>query len=363
MVEDITERKRLEEELELINQIYLSSSEAMAVIDANQLVITVNPAFTQITGYATDEVIGKNLSILRSGLHSKSFYRAKWLEINTTGHWQGEVLHRRKNGEVYAEWLTINTIHNEDGTIRRRIALFSDVSKIQEAQQQAQELLRQNRLLTKEMLRSLEMERHHISRELHDELGQWLTAIQAEATAIRGSAVGHVLIGAHAISDSAVKMHEVIRRIVRRLRPSLLDSLGLEDSLRELVALWGKRHAGISCELSLEGDFNGLGDAINITVYRVVQEALNNVAKHADATRVQIKLSRKPEGELCLTVKDNGVGMDIHALTDGIGLLGMRERVIAMDGEFNLRSTPGYGVTIEVGFEFANPLRRENGKS
>jgi diguanylate cyclase (GGDEF)-like protein/PAS domain S-box-containing protein len=126
---DITERKRAEEEMKLAALLYQHSSEAMMVADANGDILDINPAFTRLTGYAPDEAIGKNPKILKSGLHGWVFYQKMWQAINTTGHWQGEIWNRRKSGEIYAEWLSINTIFNEDGSVHRRVALFSDISE------------------------------------------------------------------------------------------------------------------------------------------------------------------------------------------------------------------------------------------
>jgi diguanylate cyclase (GGDEF)-like protein/PAS domain S-box-containing protein len=101
----------------------------MLVTDANNLIIDINPAFTQLTGYSLAEVIGTDPKFLGSGRQDDDFYKAMWDKLNTTGCWQGEVWNRRKNGEIFAESLTINTIYNEEGTVHRRVALFSDISE------------------------------------------------------------------------------------------------------------------------------------------------------------------------------------------------------------------------------------------
>ncbi|HTP07455.1 MAG TPA: EAL domain-containing protein [Anaerolineae bacterium] len=131
---DISERKQAEESLRLASLVFQNSSEAMTVTDADGAILSINPAFTEVTGYALDEVIGKNPKILNSGRQDEAFYRDMWREINTTGHWQGEIWNRRKNGEVYAEWLTINSTFNEDGSVHRRVALFSDITKMKESE-------------------------------------------------------------------------------------------------------------------------------------------------------------------------------------------------------------------------------------
>ncbi|MDO9365275.1 MAG: EAL domain-containing protein [Methylotenera sp.] len=123
----------INDELQLALLIYQNSSEAMAVTGADGTVITINPAFTKFTGYTPDEVIGKNIKILSSGRQDKKFYQAMWHAINTTGFWQGEILNQRKNGEIYTEWLTINTVTNENGSVHRRVAIFSDITNKKEA--------------------------------------------------------------------------------------------------------------------------------------------------------------------------------------------------------------------------------------
>ncbi|GAB3538522.1 hypothetical protein GCM10027343_04450 [Noviherbaspirillum agri] len=125
---DITERKQAESTMRMATMVYQSSSEAMTITNADGIVIETNPAFTKITGYRREEVIGRHIKILRSGRQDQAFYDAMWQALNTSGHWQGEIWNRRKNGEVYAEWLTINTSYNTDGSVNCRIALFSDIT-------------------------------------------------------------------------------------------------------------------------------------------------------------------------------------------------------------------------------------------
>jgi len=126
---DITERKKAEESMQLAAMVYQNSSESIMVTDADNTIIAVNPAFERTTAYPVAEVIGKNPRLLASGRHDKYFYQAMWDSINSEGHWRGELWDRKKNGEVYAKLLTINTILNEDGSIHRYVALFSDITE------------------------------------------------------------------------------------------------------------------------------------------------------------------------------------------------------------------------------------------
>ncbi|MDD2742715.1 MAG: EAL domain-containing protein [Rhodocyclaceae bacterium] len=132
---DVTEQKKTLEALQIASTVFQASAEAMAVTDAQNHIISVNPAFEQTTGYSAAEVLGKNPHILSSGRQGRAFYQAMWQDLNNSGHWRGEIWNRRKNGEEYLEQLTINTTFNEDGTVNRRVALFSDITERKNAEE------------------------------------------------------------------------------------------------------------------------------------------------------------------------------------------------------------------------------------
>lgn len=242
-----------------------------------------------------------------------------------------------------------------------------DISQLKDAATRNLELLRENRLLTQSLFKVQEEERRHLARELHDELGQWLTAIFAEAKAIANSVSqgSGIYTGAQAISDSVGKMHDVVHDLLHQLRPALLDMLGLADSLRELKKQWCSHHPETSCELVLEGEFGGLSETVNITVYRIVQEALSNISSHAHASRAQVRLRREQDetaatDTLWLSVEDNGRGYNPNQQFGGLGLLGMRERAIAAGGEFTSRSAPGHGTHIDIRLPLKQPEQGES---
>jgi len=126
---NVTAHKAAQEKLLLASLVLNHSSEAMLATNAANSIVDVNPAFTALTGYTRDEVVGKNPSILQSGLQGAEFYGEMWRALETQGRWQGELWNKRKNGEVFAEWLTINTICHPDGSVNRRVALFSDITE------------------------------------------------------------------------------------------------------------------------------------------------------------------------------------------------------------------------------------------
>lgn len=134
------QRNEAVKSLQLAASVYAASSEGILITNANNRIISVNPAFTEITGYTAAEVIDKDPSILNSGHHNADFYLAMWQSIEATGKWNGEIWDRRKNGEIYPKWLTIDTIFNTDGSVLRRVALFTDITKKKEAENKIQHL-------------------------------------------------------------------------------------------------------------------------------------------------------------------------------------------------------------------------------
>ncbi|WP_432742616.1 EAL domain-containing protein [Methylobacter sp. G7] len=132
---DITERKVNEEKLKLANLVYQAIGEAIMVADADNRIVTVNPAFTELTGYSLQEAIGQSTTLLKSGHQNEAFYQIMWHTLETTGHWQGEIWNRRKNGETYLEWLTINTVYDDQNKVRHRVAMFSDITDQKHAEQ------------------------------------------------------------------------------------------------------------------------------------------------------------------------------------------------------------------------------------
>ena len=129
IITDIHSRKENEEALKLAGLVYQHSNEAMMVTDAAGIIIDVNQTFTAMTGYSLQEIIGRDPSILRSGKHPASFYERMWNSMNSTGHWEGELWNKRKSGEIFAEWLSINAAYNPDGSVHRWVAQFSDITE------------------------------------------------------------------------------------------------------------------------------------------------------------------------------------------------------------------------------------------
>ncbi|EGV20319.1 EAL domain-containing protein [Thiocapsa marina] len=133
---DITERREAEERLRQAARAFESAAEGVTVTDARGNIVSVNLAFTEITGYSEAEVLGQNPRILQSGRHGRAFYEGMWASIGTTGRWCGELWNKRKNGEIYPEWMTIASVYDDVGTLTNYVAVFADISALRESESQ-----------------------------------------------------------------------------------------------------------------------------------------------------------------------------------------------------------------------------------
>ncbi|MDZ7735633.1 MAG: EAL domain-containing protein [Gammaproteobacteria bacterium] len=137
---DVTEQRHYELQLRQAAHVLASTREGVTITDLDKHILSVNQAFTDITGYTEEEVLGKTPAVLSSGYHGKSFYEAMWRSIMETGHWQGEIWNRRKSGEIYPEWLTISAVHDDQGNITNYVGVFSDISHIKQSESKLERL-------------------------------------------------------------------------------------------------------------------------------------------------------------------------------------------------------------------------------
>lgn len=194
-----------------------------------------------------------------------------------------------------------------------------------------------------------EEERRRLARDLHDEVGQCLTAIHVDATAIMNARrLLDTKASAQAILDVTRQMMEMVHDMLQRLRPSVLDELGLQAALNDLVDIWQQRNRAVTCRMTIGDELeDGMDEPITMAAYRIVQESLTNVSRHAAATVVTLDVS-KEQDILMIEIEDNGCGFDASATVSGYGLTGMRERVEGLGGECLLDSSPGRGTRIRV---------------
>lgn len=225
----------------------------------------------------------------------------------------------------------------------------NQTQQLKKAEAQSSKLLKENRQLIHTSLEVQEQERKYLARELHDEMGQCLTAIQADAELIRDNSHGntHIQTSAEAIINVSSRVYDVVHSMMHRLRPSILDNLGLVEAIKEEMDSFKTRNPNTQCACECTASLNNLDERTSINLYRIMQECLTNITKHAAASKVSIELS-STEKTISLKITDNGSGFDINIPSRGLGLIGMRERVSSLGGELLLETAPNKGLSIRI---------------
>ena len=222
------------------------------------------------------------------------------------------------------------------------------------------EALAENQRLAQAYVDMQEYEHKALARDLHDELGQYLNAIKLDAVSIGETAHDHPAAAgaARAMIANIDRVYGVVTGLIRQLRPVGFDDLGVAAALEHCINEWRSRLPAASIESSISGDLASLEETRGLVLYRLVQEALTNVARHSRATRVEIRIEQMEDvrGARCveLLIADNGRGADLRAPRTGLGLVGMRERVYALGGSISLASEPGAGFRVMSSLPITN---------
>ncbi len=211
-----------------------------------------------------------------------------------------------------------------------------------------------NKLLTQRSLEIQEEERRHLAQELHDELGQTIAAIKAVAVAISNREAPdkeHIDSSVKTIVQYSDHIYQVAKNMMHRLRPSVLDELGLIKALQNMIDDWNSRQDDIFCHFSFSDIPSDLSESLNISLFRIIQESLTNALKHSHASQVSISMNKfiaDGEEKINLTIEDDGVGLDENKTMSGLGLPGMKERIEMNGGTFELTSETAKGIKIEI---------------
>ena len=341
-------QQQLEETRDRYADLYDYAPVGYLTLDRRGYVLKINLTGCILLGLERASVVNKPFATHLDANQYQVFLAHLNKTFNSNNNVVGELTFKNHPDEKYVR-LESRTVNNSD-TCRM---IMTDIGPLKAMTNLNEALLIENRRLMQNLFSVQEKERRYIARELHDELSQWISAIYAEAETICNSIskAATAYVSAQSISESTQKMHQVIRRILYELRPPLLDTFGLKGALHELTKQWCKSHTHIALEYNLEGELENLGDDITITLYRIIQESLNNVCSHSNATAAQLNLSIETDAasaddSLVLRVRDNGKGFDTQKTSPGIGLVGMRERALAAGGEFTVRSLPNDGTEI-----------------
>lgn len=329
------------------------TADAIIIHDLSGNISFWNPAAERLFGYKSEEIIGRSASVLIPQGHDKE------LRQN-----MNEILHKKmidnydtqrvaRDGKLKDISLSAAPLVDpHTGKVIGDICSMRDITERKLAEE-AEKKLEENRELTRLIQRHIEDERRSLSRELHDELGQYVTAIKTFAVGIANKTsaeMPEVAASAQTIVAAANHIYDGMHNIIRKLRPGSLDNLGLSETLRDVVADWQSQNPKVRFSLELTGQLDELGETMNINLYRIVQESVTNALRHAQATAIEIKLRGSENGDVQLTIKDNGVGISMCNVDQGrhFGLLGMRERTQALMGSFSIDSMPEQGTIISV---------------
>ena len=353
---DITQRKQTEE-AQRIAAVAFESELGMTITNAERTILRINKAFTQITGYTAEDAVGQTPRLLSSGRHDAAFYREMDLRLERDGSWQGEVWNRRKNGEIYPVWLSITVVRDGVGNVTNYVGSHHDITERKSAEDELtklnQELTQSRgtlRALASQKEVRLERERKHIAREVHDELGQMLTALRMNLSMCvkdhgsRSPGLAAELQDMKKLIDRAI---QGVRNVAANLRPVALD-MGLVAAIEWIGAEFSRR-TSVPCTIVVHPEDIALDETRAVVFFRIVQESLTNIARHAQATQVDIKLDCGDDA-LRLEVRDNGRGFLVATRGNSktFGLIGMHERAFALGGTLKINSTPGLGTVVVV---------------
>lgn len=332
------------------------SGDAIMIRDLEGNISFWNPAAERLFGYTAEEIAGRSATLLAPVGREDEIRENLEIVMRRSLVENVETQRLAKDGRLIDVSLSAAPLidpHNE--YVIGEICSMRDITERKRAQQTAREL-EENRQLTQLIQGHVEEERRSLARELHDELGQYVTAIKTIGASIanRTGSAPEVRTSAQTIVSVAARIYDAMHGIIIRLRPSALDNLGLTETLQDSIAAWQSRHLELKFQLDVSGRLDDLGETINITVYRIVQECLTNVVRHSQASNVEIAVKREPAaagtcGILQLAVCDDGKGTPEETMQDGhFGLLGMRERVQALNGSFSIDSAPERGFCVNV---------------
>ena len=362
-VRDISARKQAEESAResqtMLELIHDSIPQGVFWKDRNSVYQGANRVSRNAMGLASaDDVVGLTDFDLPSLQRKQAeFFVRKDREVMDSGRPQYAIIETMTlpNGETI--WLETNKIplHDADGHVTGILGTWQDITERQKANEEIRISRERLAVLSRQLIAAQESERRRLALELHDQIGQALTGIKLNLKALQQQAkaqpVGRLVHDTIAVVDQT--LHQV-RGLALDLRPSMLDDIGLVAALRWNLNRQAQR-AGFVPTFVADSNISGGSPEIKTACFRVAQESLTNVTRHAQARNVRVELQER-EGELQLLITDDGIGFDVSAARAkasqgaSIGLLGMAERVQLVGGQFEIESNPSQGTTIRARF-------------
>jgi PAS domain S-box-containing protein len=320
----------------------------------NRIVLWTRGA-ERLYGFSKEEALGR----ISHELFQTAFPESQEhfdLILRRTGRWEGALVHRKRDGERLVVASQQIVYHDLAGKPVRILEANADITERERVEAELSKSREQLRALADRLLKAREEEATRIARELHDQIGRHLTTIKMDVRSIERDLAGELTFEvagilrekSQTIGHTVDEAVQTVRAIATQLRPSLLDDLGLAAAI-EWQAKDFQKHSGISCALILPGDDPHLSRDQATAIFRIFQEILTNVARHAGATKLWVHLGEEQEA-IVLEVEDNGVGISPAQLAErrSLGLLGMRERAGAFGGAVEIVGSQGQGTTVTV---------------
>jgi PAS domain S-box-containing protein len=322
-------------------------------------IVQINARAEILFGYDAQELVGQPVEVLVPPRFHASHvdYRKSYDRSHLFSKRPGVVC-QRKDGNEFPADISLSPLQTDRGMLM--MAVVRDVSERRKAELALEESSQRLRELAAQNESTREADKKHIAREVHDELGQVLTALRMDISllSLRFGALDPALLdksqGMKALVDRAI---QGVRNVAMNLRPAALD-MGLVPAIEWLCGEFTKYNS-IACLFHVEEENIELNETRSIVVFRIVQESLTNIARYANASQVDVTL-RRHENELRALVRDNGQGFDLQASTQKktLGLLGMRERALALGGLLEITSVPGQGTQIDLSIPIKFDRRR-----
>ncbi len=344
---DITERARFRQIAENIDEVFW----IWTATPGEARLLYVSPAYEAIWGRSCESLYASPQS-WKEALHpsdkEKVLAEIAKLDIEE----MNDLTYRIVRPDQSIRWIRdrIFPVRDLRGVVVRFAGIAEDITKSKEAEEAIRKANRQLRSLSRRRIQEQEDERRKLSRELHDQIGQSLTAAKINVDALRPT-TNPALVGR--LDETAAILDQLlgqVRQISLDLRPPMLDDLGLVPALRSFIDEQGRR-ASVAVRFSAEHIPEKLDPEIQITCFRIAQEAITNAVRHAKATQLEIALRCTRGKELRLLARDDGIGFDAHptqAQAVDLGLIGIRERAALVGGRAKIISSPSKGTTIDV---------------
>jgi PAS domain S-box-containing protein len=362
---DVTERKQAEEALEKSEEEYRrlveTMNEGLGIYDENGRWTYANDKLCYMLGGFQGELIGRPVAEFLDE-PNQAIWNEQMRRPNKWGLEPYEITWTNKEGKKKPTIVSPKPIFDKTGEYRGNIAVITDITDRKQAEEALRESEKQLRFLSTQLLTIQEQERKRISGELHDELGQALAVIKLRINFIKKRLRKDQLVMSSDCEGTLQYIDQVIenvRRLSRDLSPSILEDLGFSAALRWMVSEFLKHDHPMKISLEVEDIDHFVSQKAHIILYRIFQEAVTNIEKHARATHLSIAIKKRDE-KISFSVEDNGKGFDLsevltrNSAEKGLGLATLKERVRMLGGSLNLWSEEGKGTRIS----FAIPIEK-----